>query len=128
MNVSHRWRITGYDHTTMNRIFHPLLALIALATDRELARYVEFLKTENQILRSRIKAKGQRFKGTVEPCEENLSGENREDGVAVTDLEGAAFEVVDFPVRVEAAGLTEGVFLHFCLTFVADKHPLLAAL
>jgi len=38
----------------MNRIFHPLLALIASATDRELARYVEFLKTENQILRSRI--------------------------------------------------------------------------
>ena len=55
MNVSHRWRITGYEHTTMNRIFHPLLALIASATDRELARYVEFLKTENQILRSRIK-------------------------------------------------------------------------
>ncbi|MCA9092036.1 MAG: integrase core domain-containing protein [Planctomycetaceae bacterium] len=39
----------------MNRIFHPLLALIASATDRELARYVEFLKAENLILRSRIK-------------------------------------------------------------------------
>ncbi|MCA9096381.1 MAG: hypothetical protein KDA68_23035, partial [Planctomycetaceae bacterium] len=39
----------------MVRIFHPLLAMLASATDRELARYVEFLKAENQILRSRIK-------------------------------------------------------------------------
>ena len=39
----------------MNRIIHPLPALIASATDREPARYVEFLKTENQILRSRVK-------------------------------------------------------------------------
>ena len=38
----------------MPRIFHPLLALIASATDRELARYVEFLKEENKILRARI--------------------------------------------------------------------------
>jgi len=108
MNVSHRCRITGYDHTTMNRIFHPLLALIASATDRELVRYVEFLKAENQILRSRIKGQGQRFKGTVEPSEENLSSENRGDGVTVADLEGAAFEVVDFLVGIQAAGLTEG--------------------
>ncbi len=36
------------------KIFHPLLAMIASATDRELARYVEFLKEENRILRSRI--------------------------------------------------------------------------
>jgi len=36
------------------RIFHPLLALIASATDRELARYVEYLKQENRILRARI--------------------------------------------------------------------------
>ena len=36
------------------KIFHPLLAMIASATDRELARYVEFLKVENRILRSRI--------------------------------------------------------------------------
>jgi putative transposase len=38
----------------MSRIFHPLLALIASATDRELARYVEYLKAENKILRARI--------------------------------------------------------------------------
>ncbi|WP_437200884.1 hypothetical protein [Planctomicrobium sp. SH664] len=38
----------------MTSIFHPLLALIASVTDRELARYVEFLKKENKILRSRI--------------------------------------------------------------------------
>lgn len=36
------------------KIFHPLLSLIASATDKELARYVEFLKEENKILRSRI--------------------------------------------------------------------------
>ena len=28
------------------KIFHPLLALIASAADRQLARYVEFLKEE----------------------------------------------------------------------------------
>jgi putative transposase len=39
----------------MTRIFHPLLALIASATDRELAKYVQFLKEENKILRSRVK-------------------------------------------------------------------------
>lgn len=38
----------------MIRIFHPLLALIASGTDRELAKYVQFLKEENKILRSRI--------------------------------------------------------------------------
>lgn len=38
----------------MARIFHPLLALIASATDRELAKYVECLKEENKILRARI--------------------------------------------------------------------------
>ncbi len=29
----------------MAKIFHPLLALIASASDRELAKYVEYLKT-----------------------------------------------------------------------------------
>lgn len=38
----------------MTKIFHPLLALIASGTDRELAKYVQFLKEENKILRSRI--------------------------------------------------------------------------
>ena len=36
------------------KVFHPLLALIASATNSELARYVEFLKEENKILRARI--------------------------------------------------------------------------
>lgn len=36
------------------KIFHPLLALIASATDKELAKYVEFLKEENKILRERV--------------------------------------------------------------------------
>lgn len=38
----------------MTRLFHPLLALIASATDRDLARYIEYLKQENKILRARI--------------------------------------------------------------------------
>ncbi|MDA1017534.1 MAG: hypothetical protein O3A00_24135 [Planctomycetota bacterium] len=36
----------------MKRIFHPLLALIASVTDKELAKYVEYLKHENAILRA----------------------------------------------------------------------------
>lgn len=38
----------------MAKIFHPLLSLIASCTDRELAKYVQFLKEENKILRARI--------------------------------------------------------------------------
>ncbi|MDA0835102.1 MAG: integrase core domain-containing protein [Planctomycetota bacterium] len=38
----------------MTKIFHPLLALIASATDKELAKYVQFLKEENKILRNRV--------------------------------------------------------------------------
>ena len=38
----------------MTKIFHPLLALIASATDKELAKYVQYLKEENKILRARI--------------------------------------------------------------------------
>ncbi|MEX0866408.1 MAG: hypothetical protein WD030_03550, partial [Pirellulales bacterium] len=45
---------TPYDNSTMPQIFHPLLALIASATDRELAKYIEYLKQENKILRARI--------------------------------------------------------------------------
>ena len=36
------------------KIFHPLLAMIASATNNELAKYVEYLKEENKILRARI--------------------------------------------------------------------------
>ena len=38
----------------MTRLFHPFLALIASSTDRELARYIEYLKEENKILRAPI--------------------------------------------------------------------------
>jgi putative transposase len=38
----------------MSRIFHPLLYLLACATRQELARQVQFLKTENEILRARL--------------------------------------------------------------------------
>lgn len=40
----------------MNKIFHPLLALIASSTNSELANYVEYLKHENKILRARLPA------------------------------------------------------------------------
>lgn len=36
------------------KIFHPLLALIASSTECELAKYVQYLKEENRILRARI--------------------------------------------------------------------------
>ena len=36
------------------KIFHPLLAMIASATNNELAKYVEYLKEENKILRARV--------------------------------------------------------------------------
>lgn len=45
---------THYDDSIMNKIFHPLLALIASAANNELAQYVEYLKEENKILRERI--------------------------------------------------------------------------
>ena len=46
--------MTTYEDTAMTKIFHPLLALIASATDKELAKYVEYLKHENKILRARL--------------------------------------------------------------------------
>ena len=36
------------------KIFHPLLSMIASASDSEMARYIEFLKEENKILRARV--------------------------------------------------------------------------
>ncbi len=41
----------------MKWLMHPLLVLIANATESELAKYVEFLKVENQILRERLPKK-----------------------------------------------------------------------
>ena len=38
----------------MTKIYHPLLALIASAGSNELAKYIEYLKQENKILRARI--------------------------------------------------------------------------
>ena len=49
-----RSNITTSDDTPMPKIFHPLLALIASATDKELAKYVEYLKHENKLLRARL--------------------------------------------------------------------------
>ncbi len=37
----------------MQRLFHPLLALIASASDRALAKHFRYLKEENRILRDR---------------------------------------------------------------------------
>jgi putative transposase len=38
----------------MARFFHPLIMVLARATESELARYVEYLKAENRILRSKL--------------------------------------------------------------------------
>jgi len=38
----------------MPRLIHPLLMLIARATEKELVLYIEYLKTENRILRSKL--------------------------------------------------------------------------
>jgi putative transposase len=41
----------------MSKIFHPLLYLLACATRQEFARQIQFLKTENEILRARLPKK-----------------------------------------------------------------------
>jgi hypothetical protein len=41
-------------YTQMKRIIHPLLMLIARATEKDLALYIEYLKAENKILRSKL--------------------------------------------------------------------------
>ena len=46
--------IASCDNSMTAKIFHPLLALIASASNNELAKYVEFLKEENKILRARV--------------------------------------------------------------------------
>lgn len=53
-NVSDSTRITSCDNSMTAKIFHPLLSMIASASDSEMARYVEFLKEENKILRARV--------------------------------------------------------------------------
>ena len=44
--------LTHYTH--MKRIIHPLLLLIARATEKEATQYIEYLKAENRILRSKL--------------------------------------------------------------------------
>ena len=38
----------------MAKLFHPMLLLVAQATDKQLVKYVEYLKTENRKLRSKL--------------------------------------------------------------------------
>jgi putative transposase len=38
----------------MKRIIHPLRLLLARATEKGLVRYIEYLKTENRIMRSKL--------------------------------------------------------------------------
>ena len=52
MRTSHD-RLT-YEDNGVSKFVHPLLALIASATDSELAKYVEYLKRENEVLRARL--------------------------------------------------------------------------
>jgi putative transposase len=42
------------DSTVRQRFFQPLLLLLAQATDKHLAEYLQFLKAENRILRSKL--------------------------------------------------------------------------
>jgi hypothetical protein len=49
----------------MSRIFHPLMYLLACSTRQELARQVQYLKTENEILRSKLP---RRITVTPEEC------------------------------------------------------------
>ncbi len=44
----------------MKKLIHPLLMLIAQATEKELVLYIEYLKAENRILRSKLPKKGHR--------------------------------------------------------------------
>ncbi len=45
---------TTYASTEMTRLIHPLLVLITRATEKELVLYLEFVKAENRILRSKL--------------------------------------------------------------------------
>ena len=47
-------QIRDCDNSVTAKIFHPLLALIASATESELAKYVEYLKERSRIQRARI--------------------------------------------------------------------------
>jgi len=38
----------------MARVFHPLLHLLAQATDKQLAKYIQYLKVENRTLRRKL--------------------------------------------------------------------------
>ena len=43
--------------STVAKLFHPFLALIASASEHELAKYLEYLKEENKLLRARLPGK-----------------------------------------------------------------------
>ena len=51
------FRLECEDYTNMKWFMHPLLEIIAGATEPELAKYIEYLKVENQILRDRLPKK-----------------------------------------------------------------------
>lgn len=53
-NLSHPVAATSYGQPTMTALWNGFLLLLANATDRELARMIEFLKAENRILRSKL--------------------------------------------------------------------------
>lgn len=46
--------VTSYENSIAAEIFHPLPSLIVSTCSQELARYVEFVKAENQVLRARV--------------------------------------------------------------------------
>ena len=44
-------------YSTMHKLLHPLLLLLARATDKELVQIIEFLKAENRTLRNKLPAR-----------------------------------------------------------------------
>lgn len=66
----------------MSRIFHPIFYLLASVTQKELARYIQYLKTENRILRDKLPKRI-----TVTPLErQRLLKAGRELGKAINEL------------------------------------------
>src|SRR5262249_4185723 len=47
-------RLRQAEHLTMKKVFQALLLMLATTTDRALARQVQYLKAENDILRSKL--------------------------------------------------------------------------
>ena len=57
----------------MSKLLHPLLALIASSTESEMAKFVDYLKTENRILRARLRTPEQVESGSETETVQSLT-------------------------------------------------------